>query len=37
MNRRLVTGALALTVIAAIVWAMHSVDAIAFLKRLHGR
>ena len=37
MNRRLVTGTLALTVIVAIVWAMHSVDAITFLKRLHGQ
>ena len=37
MNRRLVTGALVLAVIVAILWAMHSVDAIAFLKHLHGR
>ena len=37
MSRRLVTGTIALTVVIAIVWAMHSVDAIAFLKHLHGR
>lgn len=37
MNRRLVTATLALSVIVLIVWAMHSVDAITFLKRLHGR
>ena len=37
MTRRLVTVAIAVTVIVAIVWAMHSVDAIAFLKHLHGR
>jgi hypothetical protein len=36
MSRRITTVAFAVAAFIAIIWAMHSVDAIAFLKRMHG-
>ncbi len=37
MTRRLTNIAVVVAALVAIIWAMHSVDAIGFLKRLHGR
>jgi hypothetical protein len=36
MNRKFVVGALVAAVLLATLWAAHHVDALGFLRQLHG-
>ncbi len=37
MSRRSTTWTIALLCIAGVAWAVHSLDLLAFLRRLHGQ
>ena len=37
MSRRVLTGALIVTAAVLLAWTLHGVDAITFLKRMHGQ